>query len=803
MSNSYQRVLSDGTTVLLDISIDYLDRDEITVYFDDVLTTAWIWSGTSDKRILFPSPVPNGVVVMVKRTTDASKLRHAFSEGAKFTAPNLDEDLKQALHMAQEASEANLVGDFFTDINLHGYRLYNVGPAIDDTDALTLGQARADSTTAVAAAETATAAAAAATAAAASLDIGNPNDVTKGDALLAVKQPYTGATSRTQHDKNKEVFSLRDFGAVGDGVTVDTAAVTACEAAAQLAGISDVYLPPGTYLVASGYAFTKQYFGPGVFSYFGIGPVTFTGAGLNDIFVEGSYRGMGSVSVIVEVTGSTSPNTFRFSPDGGTTWVSQTVTILPDDSEVITPLTMTTSAQALGQTGVTLRWGAITGHTVGDRWTFTLRQNPKVLEAGTGVSMRGQLILFADGNRNLTAGQGSGSTSHLSFEQVNYGNDCGQSNISGYGCVNVGNRAGQLSKTGFLRTCIGTWAGRDGNGNGDTYIGAYAGINAPGGVGGYNTGVGNDAGSFLWNGTENTLIGAQAGHGNDESRTGWNPIRNTLGGVQTMRDIENAAYCSVWGAFSAPIAKSVSGLTSVGYASFGGLTTGNNNSGLGVQAGSSVTTGSTNLFLGYFAGNNALQKVDVTNSICIGPNTFSTANNQIIIGNSANTAAYFYGNILPQTDNAQSLGASGARFSVVWAGTGTISTSDMTMKSNFRAITDVELAVAEELIDAIEVFQFNDAVAKKGEAGARYHVGLGAQIVRDTFIRYGLDPERYAMFCHDVWEPEVIEIPSQILGENGKPLGTTRIVHKEGGSRYGLRYDQLTLFCLKALARRK
>ncbi|EFX3898367.1 hypothetical protein H3Z28_002206, partial [Salmonella enterica subsp. enterica serovar Ank] len=42
-------------------------------------------------------------------------------------------------------------------------------------------------------------------------------NVEKGDALIAVKQPYTGASQRTQHDKNKDVINVKDFGAVGDG----------------------------------------------------------------------------------------------------------------------------------------------------------------------------------------------------------------------------------------------------------------------------------------------------------------------------------------------------------------------------------------------------------------------------------------------------------------------------------------------------------------------------------------------------------------------------------------------------------
>ena len=39
----------------------------------------------------------------------------------------------------------------------------------------------------------------------------------KGDELIAIKQPYTGAIARTQHDKNKDVLNIKDFGAIGDG----------------------------------------------------------------------------------------------------------------------------------------------------------------------------------------------------------------------------------------------------------------------------------------------------------------------------------------------------------------------------------------------------------------------------------------------------------------------------------------------------------------------------------------------------------------------------------------------------------
>lgn len=73
------------------------------------------------------------------------------------------------------------------------------------------------------------------------------SDPGKGDALVRVLQPYTGAVNRTQHDKNMDSVSAKDFGATGNGTTDDYAAIQAALNTAK-----QVFLPAGTYVVSQG-----------------------------------------------------------------------------------------------------------------------------------------------------------------------------------------------------------------------------------------------------------------------------------------------------------------------------------------------------------------------------------------------------------------------------------------------------------------------------------------------------------------------------------------------------------------------
>lgn len=83
--------------------------------------------------------------------------------------------------------------------------------------------------------------------------------------LVSFQQAGTGTAVRTAQDKLREWVSVKDFGAVGDGVTNDSAAVQAAVTHCLNTG-DQLYWPDGTYLTASSISefHSVKHFGAGV-----------------------------------------------------------------------------------------------------------------------------------------------------------------------------------------------------------------------------------------------------------------------------------------------------------------------------------------------------------------------------------------------------------------------------------------------------------------------------------------------------------------------------------------------------------
>lgn len=125
----------------------------------------------------------------------------------------------------------------------------------------------------------------------------------------------------------------------------------------------------------------------------------------------------------------------------------------------------------------------------------------------------------------------------------------------------------------------------------------------------------------------------------------------------------------------------------------------------------------------------------------------------------------FVGNFVPGVDNTYSCGKAALRWSEIFAGVGTINTSD----ANEKTVVDIEQKVLDAAAKIkINAYKFNDSIAKKGD-DARIHYGVIAQDIKTAFEAEGLDPFKYGVLCYDEYEDE-----------NGVMTG-----------KYGVRYDQL------------
>lgn len=199
----------------------------------------------------------------------------------------------------------------------------------------------------------------------------------------------------------------------------------------------------------------------------------------------------------------------------------------------------------------------------------------------------------------------------------------------------------------------------------------------------------------------------------------------------------------------------------------------------------------------------------------------------------------FKSRFVPYGDNRTAIGWADARWSQVYAASGSISTSDSREK---RPIAD---GIPDAVFRAwgkvrFLSYQMLDAIALKGEDSARIHIGVLAQQIQEAFVAEGVDAFRYGLLCYDSWPEQeaitetytavispalykelTVEISPEEVSGNGEIIvpAVTEIrevcVEEEvteertrevrpaipSGDRYALRYEEC--LCLEAAYQRR
>jgi len=150
--------------------------------------------------------------------------------------------------------------------------------------------------------------------------------------------------------------------------------------------------------------------------------------------------------------------------------------------------------------------------------------------------------------------------------------------------------------------------------NNNIHLGLLAGDSmTPVTTGNSNVIIGTEAMSAATTSTNNIAIGFRSMYG----LTGDGGISNIGIGTYALRN-------NLIGAYNIAVGDNALRSTTASY-----------NTSMGVSAGRTISTGTYNTFLGYYAGYNGSQLATASNSTAIGNGAYTTASNQVVLGNSS------------------------------------------------------------------------------------------------------------------------------------------------------------------------
>lgn len=210
--------VANGTNQVFTYPFPIFDANDIQVWLDAALqNNGYVVNNigqTNGGTISFNIAPDNGVVVTIERRLPLARMTD-FVEGGEFSAQSINQEFDTLMACVQQINADSLPMLRYDNTEA-------VGDVVIPKKAIrankVLGFDGQGNPVAVATNST----------------VGMPTFTAVG----------IGAVSRTLTDKAREIVSVRDFGAVGDGIANDTVAIMAALAAAD-----SVYMPAGTYLI--------------------------------------------------------------------------------------------------------------------------------------------------------------------------------------------------------------------------------------------------------------------------------------------------------------------------------------------------------------------------------------------------------------------------------------------------------------------------------------------------------------------------------------------------------------------------
>ncbi len=267
---------------------------------------------------------------------------------------------------------------------------------------------------------------------------------------------------------------------------------------------------------------------------------------------------------------------------------------------------------------------------------FSLSSN----STGTNNTATGVSALAANttGYNNTANGVMALSSNVTGFSNTANGMLALSSNTSGSYNTAVGEAALRSNTNGLFNTGVG-WLALDCNTTGSDNSAFGKGALRSNTTGTYNTSVGVDSLAANATGDYNTSVGVDALYANVSGARNFAGGANSL--VSNLTGNENTA--SGMSALSSNATGS--GNTAIGYGALRLNLGGHQITAVGYLAGSSVTGSNFSTFLGNEAGFNAGQKVDPYNSMALGNGSYTTKDNQVVIGNASVEETLLNGNV--------------------------------------------------------------------------------------------------------------------------------------------------------------